>query len=149
MAFFNFWWLIFRPKLLWNIEWIQNKVSIEALSCFVTTNFSSKSIKICVLKSKKRRCDTPLPFECHVLFEWPHITRNLLIVNRMRNVSVNGSRRKRKKENPFETAFILQRPNLLKFTHQAKTENPSVLMEKDLSSRPPSLNRQDESRYRD
>ncbi len=50
---FNFWWLIFRPRLLWNIEWIQNKVSIDALSCFVTKIFPSKDIKNSVLKSKK------------------------------------------------------------------------------------------------
>ncbi len=60
VTFFNFWWLIFRPKLLWNIEWVQNKVSIEALSCFVTKRFPSKSIKNSVSKSKKRRCDTSL-----------------------------------------------------------------------------------------
>ncbi len=76
VTFFNFWWLIFRPKLLWNIELIQNKVTIEALSCFVTKSFPSKSIKNSVSKSRKRRCDTslnppPPAFECHVLFEWP------------------------------------------------------------------------------
>ncbi len=54
VTFFNFWWLIFRPKMLWNIKWIRNKVSLKALSCFLTKSFTFKSIKNCVLKSKKK-----------------------------------------------------------------------------------------------
>ncbi len=50
--------------------------SFEALSCFVSKSFPSKSNKNSLPKNKKAdvtpRC-TPPPPECHVLFEWPLI----------------------------------------------------------------------------
>jgi len=59
----------------WKCEITSKKVSFKAQSCSQTRLFTFKSIKSSVLKSKKSLCDTlsntPLPFECHVLFECP------------------------------------------------------------------------------
>jgi hypothetical protein len=65
VTLFSFKSLIFMQKLLWNIKWIRNKVSFEALSCIVTKNFPSQTINNRALISKKRLCDisaNPLPF---------------------------------------------------------------------------------------
>ncbi len=67
VTFFNFWWLIFRPKLLWNMKWIRKIVSFETLSCILTKKFTSKSIKNSVSRAKnvcvtlRRRPPPPPP----------------------------------------------------------------------------------------
>ncbi len=56
VTFLYFSSLIFRQNLLWNIKWICNRVSFEALSCSLT-NYAAykitKALKTAFLKAKK------------------------------------------------------------------------------------------------
>ncbi len=102
VIFFNFWWLIFGLKLLWNMKCNRKKVSFEALSCFVKKKFPFKSIENSVLKTKKvcvtlRRPPPPLSvtyylndplnrFYCHI-----HLSHNSLITIELNDFRCNLS----------------------------------------------------------
>ncbi len=49
----NLWWLIFRPKLLWNMKFIIKKFLLMPYHASKQKSFTSKSIKTVLQKAKK------------------------------------------------------------------------------------------------